>query len=171
MTDYIEQWFYDITLVSRLPYPTDLERPPCMTDGISAWQRRWRAWRPDPRPRDCCWFHSGNWHEASEHAMAMIDGISLERVDDGISPFSPVRDRLRAAGLTGWMHEAVRSLTCGGEPINYGDTSVWQDPDAEPGYVGGRHRALAMMQQGVRTTVTMRFELLDPETRQIIIFN
>lgn len=174
MTDYIEQWFYDITPITRLPIPGDLEHPDCMTEPITRWQRRKRQWRPDPTPRDCCWFHQGSWAEASRHAIALVDGVTLNcdpstDEDDDHDPFEPVRDRLRAAGLTGWMDEAVRSLICGGEPINYGSTAEWRDRTEEPFYVGGRHRAMAMLGQGVKKTVTMRLELLDPHTRQIIL--
>ncbi|MCH7230276.1 hypothetical protein L0U85_05310 [Glycomyces sp. L485] len=52
---------------------------------------------------------------------------------------------------------SANTLLCGSSHASY----------QHPYYVGGRHRALAMM-QGVRRTVTMRLELLDPVTKKII---
>lgn len=163
---YIEQWFYDITPVADLPLPDDLESPLCMSGGITAATRTWRQLRPHTKPRTCCWFHAGDWHQASHHARTLVENLYLppSTGDEDDDPFEIVRDRLRGAGLSGWMHEAVHSLICGGEPINIGSTEDWQDPDQEPCYVGGRHRALAMMQQGVKKTITMRLELFEPGT-------
>lgn len=171
--DYIEQWFYDFTAVSRLPIPRDLEDPPCLV-GVTPLKRGWRRlmaeWDPRPqRLRDCCWFHAGDWHRASGHAMDVVNLATGRSADLDEDITDSVAWCLEHRGLTGWMHEAVDSLLSTGEPINYGSTAEWRDPEEEPFYVGGRHRAAAMMQQGVHATVTMRLELLDPDTRQIIL--
>jgi len=78
-----------------------------------------------------------------------------------------MREAVRGHGLLGWTHDAVRSLLVGGEPVCIGSTADRRE--GERYYVGDCHRALAMMQQGVRRTVTMRLKLLDPDTGDLVL--
>ncbi|THV42669.1 hypothetical protein [Glycomyces buryatensis] len=164
MTDYIEQWFYDITPVRRLPTPDELERPDCMVRGISGLRRAWRQRRPTG-PKLCCWYHDGSWEDASQIAIGLVEEVTTAG-HSGEDLIDAMRDAVRGRGLLGWTDKAVRSLLVGGEPICIGSTADWNN--GERYYVGGRHRALAMMQQGVRRTVTMRLELLDSDTGDLI---
>lgn len=161
MAEYLERWYYDITPVWRLPYPDDLEHPYCVARGIGPFARlAKRLLPPTSRQRYCCWYHRGPWAEASETAIGIVEAeTATGRLgDELVDAVTKRADRIEPT----WQREAVLSLVDGGEPINIGSVDDWQDGDRE--YVGGRHRAMAMIQQGVRRTVTMRLELLDPAT-------
>ncbi|QSB07197.1 hypothetical protein [Natronoglycomyces albus] len=178
MAEYIEQWMYDITAVNDLPYPTELDAPPCIARGITGFGRTWRQIRPRPQPRDCCWYHGGSWQEAFGHAIEIIK-IASGQTENEIRVFSgetlkpisipdpdEVEDLLEYRQLSGWLSESVTSLLSTDEPINIGGLAELKHGDLF--YIGGRHRAMAMIQQGTRATITMRLELFDPETGELI---
>lgn len=179
MSEYLEEWLYDITAVDDLPYPTELEGPPCIARGISRLGRTWRQIRPRTQPRECCWYHGGSWQEAFGHAIETIkiaSGQSENELraatgEDLVPVTNPdpeyVEELLEYRRLSGWLHEAVTSLLTTDEPINIGGIAEWKGDGAF--YIGGRHRAMAMMQQGTRAIITMRLELLDPETGELVL--
>ncbi|PRY53532.1 hypothetical protein [Glycomyces artemisiae] len=167
MADYIERWFYDVTPVWRLPYPdpAELEHPPCIRRGIGPFARSVRRLLPKA-PTLCCWFHDGSWAQVSEAAIGLVEAKAAEGLvgDELVDAVTATVQEIEPP--TKWFGEAVMSLIDGGEPINYGSVADWKD--GKPFYIGGRHRAMAMMQQGVHRTVTMRLELLDPATGEIL---
>ncbi|WP_335992286.1 hypothetical protein [Glycomyces sp. MUSA5-2] len=163
--DYTERWFYDITPGWHLPYPDLPERPSCIARGIGPFTRLAKLiLPPSRRPRPCCWYHRGSWTEASETAIEMVEAATTKGLEgeELVDELTRRADRIESR----WLRQAVSSLVDGGEPINYGSIADWRDGDRT--YVGGRHRVMAMMQQGVRRTVTMRLELLDPATGRIL---
>lgn len=123
--------------------------------------RRFRRASCEVRKR----YHDGSWADASKIAIGLVEEVTAAD-PPGEDLIDAMRDAVRRRDLLGWTDKAVRSLLVGGEPICIGSTADWNN--GERYYVGGRHRALAMMQQGVRRTVTMRLELLDPDTGDLI---
>ncbi len=115
--------------------------------------RRWvRQLFPRHRGRDCCWYHRGNWHQVSATAVRLLvqaqqDGVDLD--DVGVH----VHGQAMAEGLTGWDLEALSTLISLGDGI-----AVEQDDDGHDQYINGQHRAQAMLDAGVRTTVVLRWE-------------
>ena len=93
------------------------------------------------------WYHDGSWSDASEIAIGLVEEVTAAG-PSGEDLVDAMRDAARGRGLLGWTDKAVRSLLVSGEPICIGSTADWNN--GERYYVGGRHRALAMMQQGVR---------------------
>lgn len=157
MAELVEQWFYDITPVWRLPYPSEVEGPECMLRGIGPTERLVRRWLPPTGPKFCCWFHDGSWTEASETAIGIIEAETAKgrRGEELVDAATKRADRIEAR----WLRQAVSSLVDGGEPIHFEGESHWSGDRRF--WIGGRHRAMAMIQQNVRRTVTMRLELLD----------
>jgi hypothetical protein len=158
VAEYIERWFYDVTPVWRLPYPDELpEEPWCIARGVGPFARLAKRMLPPSGPRFCCWFHGGSWSEASETAISIVEaesakGIEGEELVDAVTERA---DRIESR----WLRQAVSSLVDGGEPLHFEGDSDWVRDGRF--WVGGRHRAMAMIQQNVRRTVTMRLELLD----------
>jgi hypothetical protein len=151
VADYIERWYYDITPLWRLPYPDELpEEPWCIARGIGPFARSVRRLFLPKAPTLCCWYHSGSWAQVSEAAIGLVEAKVAEGLV-GEELVDAVTERVREVEApTKWFGEAVMSLVDGGEPINIGSVDDWRD--GERFYIGGRHRALAMMQQGVRRT-------------------
>ena len=112
------------------------DRLPCMrAPAVRADQLRWQL---RPRPLQyCCWFHSGDWRTAAGSARAILRSARRARVYGEDVPVFGL-GKVSELGLAGWQRDAVRSLFL--EPIQ---------PSAEIRYVGGRHRALAVLHAGV----------------------
>ncbi|MGH4009531.1 MAG: hypothetical protein ACRDTH_15505 [Pseudonocardiaceae bacterium] len=144
------------TAVVTLPRPDLDGEPPCMPAGTPWWRRLGRQAVPRRRGRSCCWYHEGDWHQASRTAIQMLRRADAELVDD-----DEHQERLfaalklsRAEGLTGWQYAAVESLLL--HPIQ---------PEREIGYTEGRHRSQAMLDAGVRRTLVARWVMPAPSGR------
>ncbi|WP_144022966.1 hypothetical protein [Asanoa hainanensis] len=138
---------YTTALVALLPRP-DLEtdQRPCMRVGLGWWHRVGRQLRPTHTGRSCCWYHRGDWHEVSRMAIAtataaLRHGVEVEDVAAYVLSHATADHRLE-----GWSLEALESLFV--EPI---------ETHRPIGYVGGRHRAKAMMDAGVRRTLVVLY--------------
>jgi hypothetical protein len=155
--DLVEQWFYDVVDVWRLPYPSGLEAPACMLRGIGPTERLVRRLLPPGRPTLCCWYHDGSWTEASETAIGIVEAATAQDLE-GEALVDAATER---AGRieSRWLRQAVSSLVDGGEPLHFEGSTDWTGDDRL--WIGGRHRAMAMIQQNVRRTVVMRVELVD----------
>ncbi|WP_239341780.1 hypothetical protein [Frankia sp. CiP3] len=146
------QMIYTVVRVAGLPRPEPFREPACMPVGIPGWRRWIRQLFPRHRGRGCCWYHRGDWHRVSATAVRLLvqaqqDGVDLENI--GVH----VRDQAMAEGLTGWYLEALSTLVSLGDGI-----AVEQDDDGHDQYLNGQHRAQAMLDAGVRTTVVLRWE-------------
>ncbi|MEV0734286.1 hypothetical protein [Polymorphospora sp. NPDC050346] len=157
MVDWIEQWHHDITDVSRLPLPEELEHPPCMVDRRpSAARRRARQVAPASRLRDCCDYHGQDWAAASEAAIRLLsrataEGLTGEELAERVIALAV------AEGTGDRDVEAIRCLVSTVDPLMLDD---------DGGIYEGRHRIQAMIDQGVRRTVLVRLVLIDPTTGQ-----
>ncbi|KPC75345.1 hypothetical protein ADL26_07935 [Thermoactinomyces vulgaris] len=155
--ELVEQWSYDVVDVWRLPYPSGLEAPECMLRGIGPTERLVRRLFPPTGPAFCCWFHDGSWSKASEAAIEIVEaettkGLAGEELVDAVTARA---ERIESK----WLREAVSGLVDGGEPLHFEGDSGWLRDDRF--WIGGRHRAKAMIQQNVRRTVVMRVDLVD----------
>ncbi len=156
---WVEQWFYDVVAVADLPTPEAPEDEGCLSRPVSGWRRRLRQLMPRRGDLDCCWYHGGDWHRASETAIRLVRAAEAAGVT-GENVAEHVLAAAEAEGVTGWDLEALDSLITTGYAIILGD-----DPD-DQWYVNGRHRMAAMLDAGVRQTIVARLELLDPATEQ-----
>jgi hypothetical protein len=139
---------FTAALVVTLPQPDLDGEPPCMPSG-TPWSRcLHRQLVPRQAARSCCWYHAGDWREASRTAIKIVRLSNARLVDDDDD-----RERLFAAleqsrshDLTSWQQAAVESLLL--DPIQLDD---------EVGYINGRHRSQAMLDAGVRRTLVARW--------------
>lgn len=156
---WVEQWFYDVVALADLPTPEAPEDEGCLSAPLSGRRRGQRQLTPRRGGLDCCWYHGGDWHQASETAIRLVRAAEAA----GVTGEDVAEHALAAAeveGITGWDLEALDSLITTGYAIILGD-----DPD-DQWYVNGRHRVAAMLDAGVRQTIVARLELLDPATGQ-----
>ncbi|MEV6535847.1 hypothetical protein AB0M86_40795 [Streptomyces sp. NPDC051639] len=111
------------------------------------WLRRWarQVW-PRREPRECCWYHGGDWHAVSAMALdvlkrARTEGIAAEDMEEYALAHAA------AAGTGLWQSEALATLFSVADAIQ---------PAKGPGYVNGQHRSQAMLDAGVRRAVVLR---------------
>ena len=138
---------YAAVLAVLLPAPRlendDLQ---CMRAGIRWPSRLARQLMPSVKPSGCCWYHGGNWRTVARAARRILrtakrDGIE----DDDLAVYGLGQADER--GFSRWERDALRSLFL--EPIQ---------PSLEVGgYIGGRHRALAVLHAGVRRIPVVRW--------------
>jgi hypothetical protein len=155
MAGWIQQWHHDITPVSSLPLPQELEDPPCMTGRrLRVPHRLVRQLASRPEPCDCCEYHGQDWSFVSETAIRLLgtaQGEGLTAEDSA----GRVTELAEAEGLSERDIEAIHCL------VSTTDRLMLDD---EGGIYGGRHRIQAMIDQGVRRTILLRLTLLDPVT-------
>ncbi|MBV8994605.1 MAG: hypothetical protein JO287_13115 [Pseudonocardiales bacterium] len=123
--------------------------PPCMPAGTPWWRRLGRQVVPRRRGRGCCWYHEGDWHQASRTAIRILRRAKAVWADHDEHQERVLAEleRARAEGLTGWQYDAVKTLL-----------RHTIDPAREiGGYTEGRHRSQAMLDAGVRRTVVARW--------------
>ncbi|CAM3294136.1 hypothetical protein [Stackebrandtia soli] len=134
-----------------------------MVCSIGVLGRAWRQWRPTG-PKLCCWYHDGSWHDASEIAIGLVEEVTASEH--------------AGEDLIDAMREAVRPWPARLDPRSRPESSCRRRARLHRQHgrpARGRavrrrlHRALAMMQQGVRRTVTMRLKLLDPDTGDLVL--
>jgi|GEM_PF-7072281 hypothetical protein len=155
---WVERWSYNVAALATLPTPEAPGRPACMTTPVPTWHRIYRQRVPRRRPRGCCWYHGGDWHHVNATAIRLVHkaktlGATGEDIGDHALN-SAVAD-----GITGWDLDAISSLLVI-EPIRIDS----DDDPASQWYDNGRHRIIAMLDAGVRHTILVRVELLDPAT-------
>lgn len=140
------RYCYRMMWVAALPQPKPF-RETCMPT-LSAWKRTARQLAPRPLPRDCCWYHEGDWRRACSAAIRLVrwaerDGVPVDDIS------RVVIDLADAEGMPDWELEAVASLVA--YPIE-----VTRSADGrEPTYVNGQHRSQAMLEAGVWWTITL----------------
>jgi hypothetical protein len=110
--------------------------------------RRLATGAASPTSGTCCWYHGGNWHAVSRHAVDLLEQ-SRRR---GVSEDDIVDDVLRHAGHLGldtWHSQALSSLFLAPLAV---DDGLW---------INGQHRCQAMLDAGVRQTVMSHLQYPD----------
>lgn len=112
-----------------------------------------RSWWP-PKPfrspqsaglRSCCWYHRGDWAQASRAAIRLVyEAIAAKVPSQDIAP--EVIRTAKRTGINGWQLEAVKSLI---QPA----TAIVLSGDDD--YTNGQHRAWVMREQHVPATITV----------------
>ncbi|MFD0686023.1 hypothetical protein [Actinomadura fibrosa] len=135
---------------ARLPRPHPFRQNACMPQGISWSRRLLRQVRPDRTARSCCWYHGGDWAAATRHAAALVRQAEAEDVPADELAGRVITLAAKIQALPAWQREAIGALVM--DPI-----IVERDGR---GYVNGQHRAQALLDQGARRVLVLRY--LDP---------
>lgn len=155
MVEWIERWHHDITPVAKLPQPRELEDPPCMLRRrLRTPHRVIRQLSPRPSPAGCCAYHDQDWSKASETAIRLIRVAWSE----GLTGDEAAEKVIQLAELEGLSDKDLKAAGClvqTSDPLMLGD---------EGHIYGGRHRIQAMIDQGVKRTILVRLELINPKT-------
>jgi hypothetical protein len=146
---------YQVVWVAVLPRPEGVDRG-CM-NGAAPWRRSLgRQFVRRRGLRDCCYYHSINWHQVSAAAIqitrqARAEGVASEEFTDRVLELA------RASDLPVAERQALAELLDAGSgiQIEHGD-------DDRRFYINGRHRTTAMLDAGVRRTVVIRWEMPGP---------
>jgi hypothetical protein len=139
---------YLVSWVVCLPRPAPFRLPRCMPAGASLWRRLSRQVLPRRRRTTCCWMHKGNWQRVSSTAIRFVR-IAQRQGVTGYDIRSHVLSQARTARMTEWELDALNTL------IDPNDGIQIEDSDGSRFYINGQHRAEAMLDQGVRRTVTI----------------
>ena len=130
---------YRVRSVVRLP-DAEIDSPACMRMPLSWHQRLLRQLIPRHGGRSCCWYHHGDWHTVSRHAIQVLRAAKATGAAREDLPSAAVA-LARALPITDWEFAALESL-------------LFDTVQPEGGmYVNGRHRSRAMLDAGVRRTV------------------
>lgn len=162
--EWTERWTFVVSAVAALPHPEVPGKPDCMTRRIPAWRRTYRQLIPRRGGRGCCWYHGGDWHHVNTTAVRLL-GQAHAVGATGKDAGELALDNAATEGITGWELEALASLLVV-EPVQI---ELGGDP-ADRWYDNGRHRVMAMLDAGVRQTILLRWELLDPATGRPVTF-
>lgn len=145
-----EQPVYKVSWVAGLPRPSPFRLPGCMPAGASTWRRLSRQLVPRRRGSNCCWMHQGSWQRVSHAAIQFVRTAQQQGVS-GYDIHEHVVDQARNAGITGWELDALSALTDPADGIQIDDS------DKNTSYINGQHKAQAMLGQGARRTITIRW--------------
>lgn len=171
---------YVVWPVVRLPQlkPRDLDRSEaardldCMRGGIPLSVRLRRQTFPRRGVRDCCTYHSVNWHRVSVVAIDVARRVpeAPRAWDEDGSRWDPdgefwrqaqcrISELLSASALTDAERRAAESLLLPDDGIILGHIAS----DSQLSYTGGMHRAHALLIAGVRRTVIIRDRCCRPD--------
>ena len=171
---------YAIWPVVRLPplRPGDLDRSEtardlsCMRAGVPVSLRLGRQVLLRREVRDCCTYHSVDWHRASAVAIDVARQVpeAPRAWDENGSRRDPEGERwwraqdrigelLTASGLTDDERRAAESLLSPHDGILLAHI----ESDRKLSYLGGMHRAHALLSAGVRRTVIIRSRCCRPD--------
>lgn len=171
---------YVVWPVARLPpvEPGGLDRSEatrdleCMRGGILLSARLGRQVFPRRRVKDCCSYHSVDWHRASAVAVDVARQVPQaprawdedgSRWDSEGESWQQARRRigalLAASALADAERDAAESLLL---PVD-GTILGHMAGDRQLSYVGGMHRAHALLSAGVRRTVIIRSRCCRPD--------
>lgn len=139
---------YRVVSGADLPIPLRLDFP-CMktpaTPTRSWWRPRMQRSPQSTRLRSCCWYHRGDWVQASRTAISLVHEAIAAKVPSQDIAHEVVRTAKRN-GIVGWQLEAVGSLVL---PA----TAIVLSGDDD--YTNGQHRAWVMREQHVPSTITI----------------
>jgi hypothetical protein len=143
---------YEVAWVARLPRPEPFRLPRCMPPGAPWWRWAARQIIPRRRGRACCWMHQGSWHRVSKTAIALVCQAQRAGVT-GEEIYEHVRAQAEAAGMSGWELGALKAL------VSYADgIQVDTCEDGSRFYINGQHKTRAMLDEGVRRTIVIRWQ-------------
>jgi hypothetical protein len=122
----------------------------CFTTAPSWWRRLARQVNPCRAPRDCCYYHSVDWHQVSATAIRVMrqarrEGLAWRALGRRAAELAEDQD------LPQEEKEALADLFTGNKTIR--PARLLQ---RRPGYDNGRHRITAMLDSGVRRNVVER---------------
>lgn len=141
---------YRTIWVARLPRPRPFRADDCMPHGISTGRLLARQLAPRRQARACCWYHGGDWHQASANAIRLVRQARRADVrDPDIYTFA--LDQAEAEGIDGWQLEALEALLSPGTGIQLTVFAGYR----ETSYINGQHRSQALMEAGVRRTIVV----------------
>jgi hypothetical protein len=114
------------------------------------WRRLARQVVPRRAPRDCCYYHSVDWHQVNAAAIRVTrqargEGLAGKALSDRAAELA------EAQGLPEREKEALEDLLNVFRAIQ--PTRLLR---RRPSYTNGRHRTTAMLDSGVRRTVVLR---------------
>lgn len=166
---------YVVWPVARLPplRPGDLDRSEttrdldCMRGGIPLNVRLGRQIFPRRGIRDCCMYHSVDWHRVSAVAIDVARQVpeaprAWDEDPDGEfwrQTQRHISELLTASVLTDAERRAAESLLLPDDGIILGHVAG----DHQLSYTGGMHRAHALLIAGVRRTVIIRSRCCQPD--------
>ena len=149
-----EEPVYKVAWLVLLPRPAGVNRG-CM-DGAAPWRRcAGRQLIPRRGTRDCCYYHSVNWHQVSAAAIritrqARAEGLAGWAFAERVTGLADAQE-----GLPPAEKEALAELLDGG-------TAIQPTRNANGRfYVNGRHRTTAMLDAGVRRTIIITWKMPD----------
>jgi hypothetical protein len=148
-----EQPVYRVAWVALLPDPEGMDRG-CLDAMPPWWQRAGRQLIPQPGTRDCCYYHSIDWHQVSAAAIRILwqvraEGLAGEAFTDRLS------DLADAGNLPDPERHALWELLSDGAGIQLTGDGRGRGRS----YINGRHRVTAMLEAGVRRTVVIHWEM------------
>jgi hypothetical protein len=150
-----EQPVYQVAWVALLPRPAGVDRG-CM-NGPPPWQRCLsRQLVPRRSTRDCCYYHSINWHQVSAAAIRIMRQARGEALA-GEAFTNRAADLAGTEDLPSLESQALTELLDSGAGIQ-----IERDDDGRRYYINGRHRTTAMLDVGVRRTIIIRWECQTP---------
>jgi len=126
----------------------------CMAAPVPWAQRLARQIIPRTRIRDCCHHHSIDWRPIAAAAVRIARQVKRERVTGEEAIFDRVHELIAVLGLPEEERDAVGVLVypgCG-VTLDHMGYDRWK-----LSYMDGRKRTHAMIEGGVRRTVTIRW--------------
>jgi hypothetical protein len=152
------QHYYRVMWVAAFPRPKPF-RETCMP-ALSGWQRLARQLVPRVRVRECYWYHGGDWRRVCSAAVRLVHRAVCTEV-----PFDDIRqavlDAARVEGMSDWEMDALFTLLA--YPIELGRRGRWRTY-----YVNGQHRSRAMLEAGVRRTITVDWKCPQTASRPAV---
>lgn len=140
---------YVVTAVVGLPRPQPFREPGCMPAGTPWLRRLFRQFFPHRGRLGCCWYHGGDWHQVTAAAIRLVRRAQATTSDSDVI-YDAVMNQAKAEHMEGWALAALDSLVMAG-----GGIQVERDDDGRRWYVNGQHRAQALLDAGVRRTITI----------------
>ncbi len=119
-----------------------------MRQPVPVWKRLLRQLVPRRGELTCCWYHGVDWHVVTRVAVHHLDRLQAEGVTD-LDELQHHATERSGHELTDDQQLALVSLFI--EPIQLAG-----EGDDGDRYIGGRHRAQAMLDAGVRHVPVLR---------------
>jgi hypothetical protein len=117
------------------------------------WRRLGRQLVPRRTGQGCCWYHTGDWHKVNEVAIRLVrqaqcEGVAGREIRHHVLDVAAIED------MTDWERGALSTLLCDHIVVGGRGAGRWRR-----GYVNGNHRAQAMLDAGVRRTITVSWRV------------
>ena len=129
---------------------------PCMTAPMPLLTRLARQVTGRTVIRDCCQYHSMDWHQASAIAVTLARRLRREHITDPNELYDRALELTRE--LSKDRGRAVRSLLSASDGIKVARLGEDRRNPRQWTYQNGRHRTRAMLDAGVRRTVVVYWQ-------------